>query len=177
VLSLLRASRAASLDVLVAQVQAMRAATDPKESGHVTMNGDASITADVSGVRSGPHVGIDLMSWVMASVVRGATTRTVVAVALIGTVVMGATVPGDAASGVAGMPGTPVPLEEPTGPEDPACMAQPYLSQCMGGPWDLPSSASDPTCAVQPGDPVCVGPAAPPPPPPSPPPGFGPGTI
>jgi hypothetical protein len=55
------------------------------------------------------------MSSVMASGVRGAMTRTVVAVALIGTVVMGATVPGDAASGVAGMPGARAPLEEPTG--------------------------------------------------------------
>ena len=87
----------------------------------------------------------------MASGVRGAMTRTVVAVALIGTVVMGATVPGDAASGVAGMPGIPAPLREPTGPGDPACMAQPYLSQCIGGPWGLPSSASDPTCGLQPG--------------------------
>jgi hypothetical protein len=112
------------------------------------------------------------MSWATASRVRGAMTRTAVALALIGLAAAGATVPANATPGSGGMPGTPAPLQPATGPDDPACLAQPYLSECMGSnslPPLSPTGPSDPQCISMPSDPVCAGgPYAPPPPPPPP---------
>lgn len=95
-----------------------------------------------------------------------------VAVALIGIAATGATVPVNATPGFAGVFGTPAPLDDPpTGPDDPACLAEPGLATCQGGPFGLPTSPSSVGCAIDPSDAICQGgPYAPPPPPPPPPP-------
>jgi hypothetical protein len=99
------------------------------------------------------------MNWAMASKIRGAMTRTAVAASLIGMAFAGAVVPASADNA-------------PTGPDDPACIADPTDAVCMGGPWGLPTSPSSVGCAIDPGQGICQGgpydPAVAPPPPPPP---------
>jgi hypothetical protein len=105
------------------------------------------------------------MSRGMVSAVGAAMTRTAVAAAIIGVVATGVTVPANA------MPGTPVPLDVPTGPNDPACATMPWFAACLGGPYaanvgapnvpnpqhPAPTGPSDPLCQSMPGDGVCAG--------------------
>jgi hypothetical protein len=75
------------------------------------------------------------MSWTMVSGIGGAMTRTAVAVALVGLAATGATVPANATPGFGGMPGTPVPLDNPpTGPDDPACLGAALFIPVHGRP-------------------------------------------
>jgi hypothetical protein len=88
-----------------------------------------------------------LMGRAMAPKVRGALTRMLVFVALMGITVTGATVP----AGADPDPGLP------TNPSDPRCAGMPGFAQCQRGPYAAPTGPLDSSCISMPADPVCAG--------------------
>lgn len=118
------------------------------------------------------------MSWTVGSGLRGVITKTAVAVTVIGAVAAGVPALANATPGLSGLPGTPLPLQNPdpggppTGPNDPRCSgAERDRPQCQGGAFSLPTGPADPECLTQPLDAVCAGGPYAPPSPASPPPG------
>jgi hypothetical protein len=119
----------------------------------------------------------------LASRVRGAMTKTAVAVAFVGLAQTGMAGPANASPGVGGPLVPPISVgqfrtDAPTGPDDPLCIQMPTDPVCEDGPyWQGPPSPAppgpptgplDPSCMSNPADAACVGsPYIPQPPPPS----------
>src|ERR1700742_4605943 len=105
------------------------------------------------------------MSWWIAAGVRGALTKTTVAVALIAMPWAGVAVRASAD-------------DLPTSPNDPKCATMSWYAACQGGPFapqpppaapaGAPTGPLDPQCAAMAAEAACLGsPVLPPPPPPA----------